>query len=51
MTNVVASGTTNAGSQGAGVASALSVRTGSDFDRVDMAPVQAELERQGVRIY
>ena len=37
--------------QGAGVAAAISVKAGSDFDRVDMPAVQRELERQGVRIY
>jgi ribulose 1,5-bisphosphate synthetase/thiazole synthase len=37
--------------QGAGVAAALSVKHGQDFDRIDMGAVQAELERQGVRIY
>ena len=37
--------------QGAGVAAALSIKSGQDFDRLDMAPVQRELERQGVRIY
>jgi ribulose 1,5-bisphosphate synthetase/thiazole synthase len=35
--------------QGAGVAAALSVKDGVALDRVDMAAVQAELERQGVR--
>lgn len=37
--------------QGAGVAAAVSVKSGGDFDRVDMSSVQRELERQGVRIY
>lgn len=37
--------------QGAGVAAALSVKTGCDLDRVDMAAVQAELRRQGVRLH
>jgi len=37
--------------QGAGVAAALSVRYGWDFDRADMPAIQTELERQGVRIY
>ena len=37
--------------QGAGVAAALSLKGGSDLDRMDMALVQRELERQGVRIY
>jgi hypothetical protein len=35
--------------QGAGVAAAVSVRSGARLDRVDVAAVQAELERQGVR--
>jgi hypothetical protein len=37
--------------QGAGVAAALSVKWGRDFHEIDIAPVQRELERQGVRIY
>jgi hypothetical protein len=37
--------------QGAGVAAAISVKDGSDFDSVDLPAVQRELERQGVRIY
>jgi ribulose 1,5-bisphosphate synthetase/thiazole synthase len=37
--------------QGAGVAAAISIKHGSDFDHVDMPAVQRELERQGVRIY
>ncbi len=36
--------------QGAGVAAAVSLRTGRDFHEVDMAVVQAELRRQGARI-
>ena len=36
--------------QGAGVAAALSVKTGRDLGEVDIAAVQAELERQGVRL-
>jgi hypothetical protein len=36
--------------QGAGVAAALSVRTGDAFDRLDVRAVQAELRRQRVRI-
>jgi hypothetical protein len=36
--------------QGAGVAAALAVRTGRDVAQVDMAGVQVELVRQGVRI-
>jgi hypothetical protein len=35
--------------QGVGIAAALSLRTGRELDRVDVALVQAELERQGVR--
>ena len=37
--------------QGAGVAAALAVRDGKDLDAVDIAAVQAELKRQGVRIH
>lgn len=37
--------------QGAGVAAALCVRDNGDFDHVDIAAVQKELERQGVRIH
>ena len=37
--------------QGAGVAAALSVKSGRDFHDIDIVPVQRELERQGVRIY
>jgi hypothetical protein len=36
--------------QGAGVAAAISARTGDDFDRLDVGLVQAELRRQGARI-
>ncbi|WP_428427106.1 FAD-dependent oxidoreductase [Pararhizobium sp.] len=36
--------------QGAGVAAAVSVRSGKSFGQVDLSAVQAELERQGVRI-
>ncbi len=36
--------------QGAGVAAALSVKASRTLDRVDMAAVQAELKRQGVRL-
>ena len=36
--------------QGAGVAAALAVKAGRDVADVDIAAVQAELERQGVRI-
>lgn len=36
--------------QGAGVAAALSVKHGQDLDGVDLAAVQAELTRQGVRL-
>lgn len=37
--------------QGAGVAAALSVRDGVDFERVNMSAVQTELQKQGVRIF
>jgi hypothetical protein len=37
--------------QGAGVAAALAVKGGRDVDAVDIAAVQAELARQGVRIH
>ena len=36
--------------QGAGVAAAVSLRTGQPFDRLDVGLVQAELRRQGARI-
>ncbi len=36
--------------QGAGVAAARSVKARQDFDKLDIVPVQAALERQGVRI-
>ncbi|MEN9023206.1 MAG: FAD-dependent oxidoreductase, partial [Verrucomicrobiales bacterium] len=36
--------------QGAGVAAALSVKSKTDLDDVDLGQVQAELVRQGVRI-
>ena len=36
--------------QGAGIAAAVSLRTGREVDTVDISKVQAELERQGVRI-
>ncbi len=36
--------------QGAGVAAAVSLRTGQPFDRLDVVEVQRELERQGVRL-
>jgi hypothetical protein len=35
--------------QGAGIAAAEAVRTGRALDEIDLAAVQAELERQGVR--
>ena len=35
--------------QGAGIAAAVSLRTGRALDRVDMGRVHAELDRQGVR--
>jgi ribulose 1,5-bisphosphate synthetase/thiazole synthase len=37
--------------QGAGVAAAIAVRTGRDVSTVDIAAIQAELRRQGVRIH
>jgi hypothetical protein len=37
--------------QGAGVAAAVSIKLGQAFDDLDIAPVQAELKRQGVRLY
>jgi FAD dependent oxidoreductase len=36
--------------QGAGVAAAISLRSGRELDAVDIAAVQAELARQGVRL-
>ena len=36
--------------QGAGVAAAVSLRTGEPFDRLDIGAVQTELRRQGARI-
>ena len=36
--------------QGAGVAAAISARSGRDFCEIDVPAVQEELERQGVRI-
>ncbi|WP_455273247.1 FAD-dependent oxidoreductase [Rhizobium herbae] len=36
--------------QGAGIAAALSVKSGKAFDALDLSAVQKELERQGVRI-
>ncbi len=36
--------------QGAGVAAAVSLRTGRSFDRLDVGVVQQELRRQGVRL-
>jgi ribulose 1,5-bisphosphate synthetase/thiazole synthase len=36
--------------QGAGVAAATSLRSGDDFDRLDVRQVQRELKRQGVRL-
>eukprot|EP00457_Paulinella_chromatophora_P003134 gb/GEZN01003140.1/.p1 GENE.gb/GEZN01003140.1/~~gb/GEZN01003140.1/.p1 ORF type:complete len:581 (+),score=84.25 gb/GEZN01003140.1/:171-1913(+) len=37
--------------QGAGVAAAVSIKTGQTTSKVDIAVVQAELRRQGVRIH
>ena len=39
------------GGQGAGVAAAISARTGAAFDALDIGLVQAELRRQGARIH
>jgi ribulose 1,5-bisphosphate synthetase/thiazole synthase len=36
--------------QGAGVAAAVSLKTGKDFEHLDMGRVQSELRRQGARI-
>ncbi|RYH09627.1 FAD-dependent oxidoreductase [Tropicimonas sp. IMCC6043] len=36
--------------QAAGVAAALAVKSGRDFEEVDLSAVQSELKRQGVRI-
>jgi hypothetical protein len=36
--------------QGAGVAAAVSLRTDEGFESLDVRMVQAELERQGVRL-
>ena len=36
--------------QGAGVAAAISVKSGTDFAEVDVGAVQQELRRQGARI-
>jgi hypothetical protein len=36
--------------QGAGVAAAISLRTGQPFDRLDVRQVRQELSRQRVRI-
>ena len=36
--------------QGAGVAAAMSIRTGRSFDALDIGVVQQELKRQGARI-
>jgi hypothetical protein len=37
--------------QGAGTAAAVAIKSGADLDRVNIADVQAELTRQGVRIH
>jgi hypothetical protein len=36
--------------QGAGVAAAVSLKTGQSFDTLDVGLVQAELKRQGARL-
>jgi len=35
---------------GAGVAAAVSLKTGKDFEHLDIGRVQSELRRQGARI-
>jgi hypothetical protein len=37
--------------QGAGIAAALSLKSKTDVDRIDIGQVQAELDRQGVRVF
>jgi hypothetical protein len=37
--------------QGAGVAAALSARSGEPFETLDVAAIQTELLRQGARIH
>ena len=37
--------------QGAGIAAALSIKSGTELDAVNIAEVQGELKRQGVRIH
>jgi hypothetical protein len=37
--------------QGAGIAAALSLKSKTDLDQIDIEQVQAELDRQGVRIF
>jgi ribulose 1,5-bisphosphate synthetase/thiazole synthase len=37
--------------QGAGVAAALSVKTGRDLDQIDITAVQTQLDAQGVRVH
>ncbi|WP_425403531.1 FAD-dependent oxidoreductase [Hwanghaeella sp.] len=37
--------------QGAGIAAALSLRSNSELDRIDVTQVQGELDRQGVRYW
>ena len=37
--------------QGAGVAAAMSIKTGRDFDAIDITTIQSELRRQGARLY
>jgi len=48
MRNMMACSVTG---QGAGVAAAVSIKTGRTTAEVDIAAVQAELERQGVRLH
>ncbi len=37
--------------QGAGIAAALSLKSKTDLDQIDIGQVQAELDRQGVRVF
>jgi hypothetical protein len=37
--------------QGAGIAAALSLKSNTDLDQIDIKQVQAELDRQGVRVF
>jgi hypothetical protein len=37
--------------QGAGIAAALALRSNQDLHDMNLAPVHAELDRQGVRVH